>query len=55
MIAIRADKPGVFGDPKQSHNERAGAAKNSDCCVHDLQKNTAEARPLSRQVAAQNY
>jgi hypothetical protein len=46
IAAIHANKPGVFGDPKQSHNARAGAAKNSDCCSHDLQKNTAEARPF---------
>jgi hypothetical protein len=46
IAAIHADKPGVFGDPKQSHNARAGTAKNSDCCTHDLQKNTAEARPF---------
>jgi hypothetical protein len=29
---------GVFGDPNSRHNARAGAAKNSDCCVNDYKK-----------------
>src|SRR5271165_2389417 len=46
--ACRANKPGVFGDPKQSLiTRRAGAAKNSDCCANNYKKMRPKQGPRS--------
>jgi hypothetical protein len=54
IAAIHADKPGVFGDPKQSHNARAGAAKNSDCCPNDYKKIRPKQGPSAFPERTQN-